>query len=195
MGHIWMGEMFFCLSIALSLSLFISLQVFLSGKQKTAAAIATESKGRPGPGLSPLEHPDWSRPTVWALLLCGQWGRQFSERCRGRRAISAVLSGWIYTGGSKLNFSLICCRIKRNLSVTAHINFIVTKDQLIYSALQKKFQWSMQFTYVCCIIHVIKCMFAVCYALVDNMTDEWVTFTCYYFSNSNRCCAHWWLFL
>lgn len=95
---------------------------FLSGKQKNAAAIATESKGRPGPGLSPLEHPDWSRPTVWALLPCGRRGRQFSERCRGRRAISAVLSGRIYTAGFFHSCDIFCGWIK-SLSVNAHIHF------------------------------------------------------------------------
>ena len=100
----------FSLSLPLHLSvtlLSLHLQVFLSGKQKPAAAIATESKGRPGPGLSPLKRPDWSRPAVWALLPCGRRGRQFSERCRGRRAISAVLSGQIYTAGSELIISLL----------------------------------------------------------------------------------------
>lgn len=142
-GLLWMGEMSFSLSISQSLSLSIYLQVFLSGKQKTAAAIATESKGRPGPGLSPLERPDWLRPTVWALLPCGRRGRQFSERCRGRRAISAVLSGRIYTAGSKLFFHscvTFCGWIKRNLSVAVHINFSVTgtKDLLTWFYWQKK---------------------------------------------------------
>lgn len=105
-------------------SFSVYLQVFLSGKQKNAAAIATESKGRPGPGLSPLEHPDWSRPAVWALLPCGRRGRQFSERCRGRRAISAVLSGWIYTAGFFFPHSCdIFCGWIKSLSVNAHINF------------------------------------------------------------------------
>lgn len=83
--------------LSLSLSLFLCPQLFHSGKQKRkkkpTAAIATESKGRPGPGLSPLRHPDWSRPAVCALLPCGRQSRQFFERCCGRRAISAVLSG------------------------------------------------------------------------------------------------------
>lgn len=97
---------------------------FFSQENKTnAAAIATESKGRPGPGLSPLERPDWSRPAVWALLLCGRRGRQFSECCCGRGAISAVLSGRIYTAGSTLIFfSLlwhICRWIKANISTAA----------------------------------------------------------------------------
>lgn len=88
-----------CHSVSPSISRFPSKE-----NKKTTAAIVTESQERPGPGLSPLESPDWSRPTVWALLPCGRRGRQFSERCRGRRAISAVLSGQIYTAGSKLIF-------------------------------------------------------------------------------------------
>lgn len=52
-----------CHSASSSLSRFFS-QENKTKKKKNAAAIATESKGRPGPGLSPLEHPDWLRPTV-----------------------------------------------------------------------------------------------------------------------------------
>lgn len=91
-------------------SLSSSIRRFFSQEnKKTTAAIATESKGRPGPGLSPLKHPDWLRPTVCALLPCGRRGRQFSERCCGRRAISAVLSGWICTAGSRLFFFPLFC--------------------------------------------------------------------------------------
>lgn len=134
-GHRWMRET----SLSISLSLFTSsISRFFSPRKtkKNAAAIATESKGRPGPGLSPLEHPDWSRPAVWALLPCGRRGRQFSQRCRGRRAISAVLSGWIYTAGSKLIFffhpcDTFCGWITGNHSRTVHIN-IGEKDLLTY---------------------------------------------------------------
>lgn len=91
---------------SLSFSLSSSVHSFFTQEnkkeKKTTAAIATESKGRPGPGLSPLRHPDWSRPAVCALLPCGRQSRQFFERCCGRRAISAVLSGWICAAGSRL---------------------------------------------------------------------------------------------
>lgn len=116
--------MYLSISLLLS-SLPLPPGCFSQGKQKNAAAIATESKGRPGPGLSPLERPDWLRPAVWALLPCGRRGRQFSERCRGRRAISAVLSGWIYAAASELIFSLLWHILwldKGNLSTTVHIN-------------------------------------------------------------------------
>lgn len=121
LAHVWMciwALQGFSLHLPVTGPLTLS-PVFLSGTQKNAAAIATESKGRPGPGLSPLERPDWSRPAVWALLPCGQRGRQFCERCRGRRAISAVLSGRIYTTGSKLIFTAMTHFVSgEKLSVT-----------------------------------------------------------------------------
>lgn len=119
------------------------LQVFLSGKKKEKKKGSSHSdreKGRPGPGLSPLEHPDWSRPAVWALLPCGRRGRQFSERCCGRRAISAVLSEQIYSAGSKLIFfhcrdTFVAALKESSVQQLVLISVTGTKDLLTYECL------------------------------------------------------------
>lgn len=131
----------FSLSPFLCHSLSLHLQFFLSGrkkkKKKKGSSHSDREKGRPGPGLSPLERPDWSRPAVWALLPCGRRGRQFSERCCGRRAISAVLSGQIYTAGSKLIFfhchdTFVAALKESSVQQLILISVTGTKDLLTY---------------------------------------------------------------